>query len=55
MYARLRRSFTSLPVALSQLLALEDDSTIAAKLLSPAPEQFWRLAPPPEGWEGLAD
>ena len=19
------------------------------------PEQFWRLAPPPQGWEGLAD
>jgi hypothetical protein len=20
-----------------------------------APEQFWRLAPPPKGWEGLRD
>jgi hypothetical protein len=19
------------------------------------PEQFWRLAPPPDGWEGLAE
>jgi LmbE family N-acetylglucosaminyl deacetylase len=39
----------------SQLLALEADWAIAAKLAAPAPEQFWRLAPPPEGWEGLRD
>jgi LmbE family N-acetylglucosaminyl deacetylase len=38
----------------TQLLALEDDWAIGAKLTAPAPEQFWRLAPPPEGWEGLA-
>ena len=38
----------------SQLFALEDDWAIRAKLAAPAPEQFWRLAPPPEGWEGLA-
>ena len=36
----------------SQLLALEDDWHISAKLT--APEQFWNLAPPPEGWEGIA-
>jgi LmbE family N-acetylglucosaminyl deacetylase len=34
----------------SQMLALEDDWQIAKKLDAPAPEQFWRLAPPPEGW-----
>jgi LmbE family N-acetylglucosaminyl deacetylase len=39
----------------SQLLALEDDWQIASKLDAPAPEQFWRLAPPPDGWEGLAE
>jgi LmbE family N-acetylglucosaminyl deacetylase len=38
----------------SQLLALEDDWAIGAKLAAPAPEQFWRLAPPPPGWEGIA-
>ena len=38
----------------SQLLALEDDWRIRAKLDAPAPEQFWRLAPPPTGWESLA-
>jgi len=37
----------------SQLLALEDDWQIQTKLDAPAPEQYWRLAPPPEGWEGL--
>jgi len=39
----------------SQLLALEDDWQIAAKLAAPAPEQYWRLAPPPDGWERIAD
>jgi LmbE family N-acetylglucosaminyl deacetylase len=39
----------------SQLLALEDDWAIGAKLDAPAPEQYWRLAPPPQGWEGLAN
>jgi len=39
----------------SQLLALEDDWHVTRKLDAPAPEQFWRLAPPPEGWEGLAE
>jgi LmbE family N-acetylglucosaminyl deacetylase len=47
---RKRAAIDSYP---SQLLALEDDWQIRAKL--EAPEQFWRLAPPPEGWEGLAD
>jgi LmbE family N-acetylglucosaminyl deacetylase len=37
----------------TQLRALEDDWAIGAKLSAPAPEQFWRLAPPPEGWERL--
>ena len=38
----------------SQLLALEAEWALSAKLAAPAPEQFWRLAPPPAGWEGLA-
>ena len=37
----------------SQLLALEADWQLGPKLV--APEQLWRLAPPPVGWEGLAD
>ena len=39
----------------SQLLALEDDWHIGAKLDAPAPEQYWRLAPPPPGWERLSE
>jgi LmbE family N-acetylglucosaminyl deacetylase len=38
----------------SQLLALDDDWQITPKLNAPAPEQFWRLAAPPAGWERLA-
>jgi LmbE family N-acetylglucosaminyl deacetylase len=37
----------------SQLLALEADWQLGPKLV--APEQLWRLAPPPAGWEGLVD
>jgi LmbE family N-acetylglucosaminyl deacetylase len=37
----------------SQLRALEADWQLGPKLV--APEQVWRLAPPPAGWEGLAD
>ena len=36
----------------SQRRALEADWQLGAKLI--APEQLWRLAPPPPGWEGLA-
>ncbi len=39
----------------SQLRALEADWQLGAKLAAPAPEQAWRLAPPPPGWERLAD
>ncbi len=39
----------------SQLRALEADWQIGPKLDAPSPEQYWRLAPPPEGWERLAD
>lgn len=38
----------------SQLRALETDWAISEKLAAPAPEQCWRLDPPPDGWEGLA-
>ncbi|MEP6625059.1 MAG: PIG-L family deacetylase [Acidimicrobiia bacterium] len=37
----------------SQMRALEADWQIGPKL--GAPEQLWRLAPPPAGWEGLSD
>lgn len=39
----------------SQMRALEADWQIGAKLAAPSPEQYWRLASPPPGWERLAD
>jgi LmbE family N-acetylglucosaminyl deacetylase len=39
----------------SQIAPLERDHALSARLEARVPEQFWRLAPPPEGWEGLAD
>jgi LmbE family N-acetylglucosaminyl deacetylase len=39
----------------SQIPPLERDHALTARLGARVPEQFWRLAPPPEGWEALAD
>jgi LmbE family N-acetylglucosaminyl deacetylase len=39
----------------SQLPPLRADHLLDARLDAPAPEQFWRLAPPPAGWEGLVE
>jgi hypothetical protein len=39
----------------SQVRALEADWQLWRRIDAPTPEQYWRLAPPPAGWEGLAD
>jgi LmbE family N-acetylglucosaminyl deacetylase len=39
----------------SQLGPLERDHGLSARLGAPVPEQYWRLAPPPEGWERLTE
>jgi LmbE family N-acetylglucosaminyl deacetylase len=39
----------------SQIAPLERDHALSARLEGNVPEQFWRLAPPPDGWEGLAE
>lgn len=39
----------------SQIAPLEQDHALTARMEGRVPEQFWRLAPPPEGWEALAD
>ena len=39
----------------SQIAPLERDHALTARLDANVPEQFWRLAPPPQGWERLAD
>jgi len=38
----------------SQVAALGADWHVEDLLAAPAPEQLWRLDPPPEGWEPLA-
>jgi hypothetical protein len=39
----------------SQIPPLEQDHALTARMEGRVPEQFWRLAPPPRGWEGLSD
>jgi LmbE family N-acetylglucosaminyl deacetylase len=39
----------------TQVKALEAEWAISTKLDAPAPEQYWRLAPPPPGWEALIE
>ena len=39
----------------SQVRALEADWGLWRRLDAPTPEQYWRLAPPPPGWEALID
>jgi LmbE family N-acetylglucosaminyl deacetylase len=39
----------------SQIGPLERDHALSERLDGNVPEQYWRIAPPPEGWEALAD
>jgi LmbE family N-acetylglucosaminyl deacetylase len=39
----------------SQIPPLEKDHALTARMEGRVPEQFWQLAPPPSGWEALAD
>jgi LmbE family N-acetylglucosaminyl deacetylase len=39
----------------SQIPPLERDHALTERLAANVPEQFWRLAPPPAGWERLID
>jgi LmbE family N-acetylglucosaminyl deacetylase len=39
----------------SQIPPLEQDHALTERLAANVPEQFWRLAPPPAGWERLID
>jgi LmbE family N-acetylglucosaminyl deacetylase len=40
---------------ISQVRALEADWGLWRRLDAPTPEQYWRLEPPPPGWEGLME
>jgi LmbE family N-acetylglucosaminyl deacetylase len=39
----------------SQIGPLERDHVLTERLDANVPEQYWRLAPPPRGWEGLIE
>ena len=39
----------------SQLGPLERDHALSTRLAAPVPEQYWRLAPSPKGWERLTE
>ena len=39
----------------SQLPPLFQDWGLTDQLDAPVPEQFWRLQPPPAGWEAIVD
>jgi len=38
----------------SQLEPLRRDHLLEERLQANVPEQYWRLDPPPAGWEGLS-
>ena len=39
----------------SQVPPLERDHALSERLDANVPEQYWRLEPPPQGWEALTD
>ena len=39
----------------SQVPPLERDHALTERLDANVPEQYWRLAPPPRGWEALIE
>lgn len=39
----------------SQIAPLQEDHALEERLAAHVPEQFWRIAPPPPGWEALAE
>ena len=49
------RKLRALACYLSQLPPLFQDWGLADQLDAPVPEQYWRLQPPPAGWEAIAD
>ena len=40
---------------MSQLPPLFQDWGLTDQLEAPVPEQYWRLQPPPPGWEAIVD
>ena len=49
------RKRAALALYASQIGPLERDHFLSRRLEANVPEQYWRLAPPPPGWEALTD
>ncbi len=47
------RKRTAVMLYASQVGPLEQDHLLSERLAANTPEQYWRLSPPPPGWEGL--
>ena len=50
-----KRKRKAISCYVSQIPPLERDHALSERLDANVPEQFWRLAPPPRGWESLTD
>ncbi|HEY5250871.1 MAG TPA: PIG-L family deacetylase [Acidimicrobiales bacterium] len=49
------RKRAAIALYISQVAPLERDHVLSERLDANVPEQFWRLSPPPAGWERLTD
>jgi LmbE family N-acetylglucosaminyl deacetylase len=49
------RKRDAMAMYVSQVKGLEADWGLWERLDAPTPEQYWRLAPPPPGWEAMID
>ncbi len=46
---------TAIMEYVTQVAPLEQDHMLTERLEGNVPEQYWRIAPPPSGWEGLTE
>jgi hypothetical protein len=49
----MERKRTAIMKYTSQVAPLQQDHLLSERLEGNVPEQYWRLSPPPPGWEGL--
>jgi hypothetical protein len=49
------RKWRALQCYRSQLAPLREDHLLDARIAAPVPEQYWRISPPPAGWEAMTD
>jgi LmbE family N-acetylglucosaminyl deacetylase len=51
----MERKRAAIALYVSQVAPLERDHVLSERLAANVPEQYWRLSPPPAGWERLTD